>query len=47
MKEIIHEGIEGVFFTNEEFEGIKTKIKANDELIFLLMEEVGLIEQTI
>ena len=47
MKEIIHEGIEGIFFTDAEFEKIKSKIKANDELISSLMKEVGLIEQTI
>lgn len=44
MENITYKGKEGVFFTDEEFENIKNKILANNDLIFLLMEEVGLNE---
>ena len=44
MRKIIHDGEEGVFFTNEEFEEIQKKILSNNVLIGSLIEEVGLNE---
>ncbi len=47
MKRCISAGQHGVFFTNEEYSSLCSKILANNELIRQLKEELGLDEQTI
>ncbi len=44
MKNAVVCGQNGVFFTKEEFESLKMKILANNELIRQLKKEVGLNE---
>lgn len=43
MEKIIHKGVEGVFYPNEEMAQLQAKILAQNELIEQLKLEVGLI----
>ena len=41
METITHNGIEGVFIPNNEFEYIKETIKTNGELLEMIIKEVA------
>ena len=47
MIETVFNGVKGVFLSDEELDSLRTKIKANNELIQELINEVGLNDKTI